>query len=195
MRNCLYNKNYNMKNGCGCGNMQNNPNHNMNCNNMNTNQGCGNMVNNSNFGNMQNHQCCGKMQQNSMNNNLNRKNAEAENKKEDRHCGNNDLMEEMKLELQATDFTIEDLALYLDTHPDDMRAVYMHNQCAKNYRKLSDEYQKVYGPLNIMYPCNSWRWLEEPWPWQKINNCPMMQNYRSSSEEIENDFDLKGGIN
>ena len=29
---------------------------------------------------------------------------------------------------------------------------------------MRDMYQKVYGPLMITYPCNKWRWLEEPWP-------------------------------
>ena len=36
--------------------------------------------------------------------------------------------------------------------------------------KLKDKYQKVYGPLTIEYPCNKWRWLEEPWPWERGNN-------------------------
>ena len=38
---------------------------------------------------------------------------------------------------------------------------------AKNY--LKDKYQKVYDPLTINYPCNMWRWLEEPWPWERGN--------------------------
>lgn len=198
MRNCLYNKNYNnMKNNSCCGNMQknkccNNAMNNQNCNNLNSNS----MPNNSGCNNINNNFGCNRPN-NSINNNSCRNNADNCNAVEDRNCANRDLMEEMKLDLQATRFSIEELALYLDTHPDDMRAVCMHNQQAKNYRKLSDEYQKVYGPLNIMYPCNSWRWLEEPWPWQTTNNCPMMQNYRAISEETEteNDFDLKGGIN
>ena len=33
-------------------------------------------------------------------------------------------------------------------------------------KDLEDKYQKVYGPLTINYPCNKWRWLEEPWPWE-----------------------------
>ena len=32
---------------------------------------------------------------------------------------------------------------------------------------LSDKYQRVYGPLSIYCPCNSWRWLENPWPWER----------------------------
>ena len=36
-------------------------------------------------------------------------------------------------------------------------------------KDLKDKYQKVYGPLSIYYPCNKWRWLEEPWPWERGN--------------------------
>ena len=45
----------------------------------------------------------------------------------------------------------------------------------KNYtresgsKELMDKYQKVYGPLTINFPCNKWRWLEEPWPWERGN--------------------------
>src|SRR5574344_763207 len=181
MRNCFYNKMNNMKN-CQCNNNSNCSNNNLNCNNMMNNQNC--------KCNQNTMQCNGM----NMNNNMNQF------RENDRHCVNRELMYQMKSELQSTDFAIEDLALYLDTHPDDMRAVCMHNQYAKDYRKLSDEYQKVYGPLNIMFPCNSWRWLEEPWPWQKNDNCPQMQNCRKEKitsgeiEDYEEDFDLKGGI-
>ena len=37
---------------------------------------------------------------------------------------------------------------------------------AEELKDLEDKYQKVYGPLTINYPCNKWRWLEEPWPWE-----------------------------
>ena len=34
---------------------------------------------------------------------------------------------------------------------------------------FKDKFQKVYGPLTINYPCNKWRWLEEPLPWERGN--------------------------
>ena len=58
--------------------------------------------------------------------------------------------EEMLQQIRCYEFAINELALYLDTHPEDEK----------------DKYQKVYGPLTINYPCNKWRWLEEPWPWE-----------------------------
>lgn len=64
-------------------------------------------------------------------------------------------------------FAIIELALYLDTHPNDEQALCLHNEYTKIYKDLTDKYQKIYGPLTIDYPCNKWRWLEMPWPWEK----------------------------
>lgn len=77
--------------------------------------------------------------------------------------------EEMLQQIRCYDFAINELALYLDTHPDDEKALCLHRKYAKQARDLKDKYQKVYGPLTINYPCNKWRWLEEPWPWERGN--------------------------
>lgn len=63
-------------------------------------------------------------------------------------------------------FAVNDLALYLDTHPTDQKALCLHRKYCQKLKDLEDKYQKVYGPLTINYPCNKWRWLEEPWPWE-----------------------------
>lgn len=107
---------------------------------------------------------------------------------------NSESMEQMRLELQETRFAIEELALYLDTHPEDTRAICMHNELAKKYRKIMDEYQKVYGSLSILYPCNSWRWLEEPWPWQTRSEIDRNNRSQEVEQSDSCDFDLKGGI-
>lgn len=81
-----------------------------------------------------------------------------------RHCGCNDnTREEMLRKLKELKFSIIELGLYLDTHPDDEKAICLHKEYANKYRNLADQYQKIYGPLTIMFPCNKWRWLEEPW--------------------------------
>lgn len=77
--------------------------------------------------------------------------------------------EELMKKIKCYNFAIIELALYLDTHPDDERAICLHNSYNKTFRDLKDKYQKVYGPLTIFYPCNKWRWLEEPWPWEGGN--------------------------
>lgn len=70
---------------------------------------------------------------------------------------------EMIEQIRCYDFAITELALYLDTHPEDEKALCLHRKYCKQAKELKDKYQKVYGPLTIQYPCNKWRWLEEPW--------------------------------
>ena len=77
--------------------------------------------------------------------------------------------EEMAKKLKCYRFAIIELGLYLDTHPDDEKAICLHKEYCNRFKVLSDKYQKVYGPLTIMFPCNKWRWLEEPWPWERGN--------------------------
>lgn len=70
---------------------------------------------------------------------------------------------EMMQQIRCLDFAINDLALYLDTHPEDEKALCLHRKYCKEVKELKNQYQKVYGPLTINFPCNKWRWLEEPW--------------------------------
>ena len=74
--------------------------------------------------------------------------------------------QEMLNNIRCLNFAIVELAEYLDTHPDDRKAICLHREYCQQYRELTDSYQKVYGPLTIHFPCNKWRWLEEPWPWE-----------------------------
>lgn len=72
--------------------------------------------------------------------------------------------EELMKRLQSLAFAINDLALYLDTHPNDEKAIKLHTDYANQYRTAYDRYEREYGPLSIFCPCNSWRWIEGPWP-------------------------------
>lgn len=84
-------------------------------------------------------------------------------------CGRNMRRQEIIDQIKSLDFAIIELGLYLDTHPEDQRALCMHREYCKETKDLKDKYQKMYGPLTIFYPCNKWRWLEEPWPWERGN--------------------------
>ena len=81
-----------------------------------------------------------------------------------------DMKKKMLHQIMSYDFAIYELALYLDTHNDDEKALCLHNRYCKEVKDLKDKYQKVYGPLTIEYPCNKWRWIEEPWPWERGNS-------------------------
>ena len=83
---------------------------------------------------------------------------------EEKHTVDCEERREMIQEIRSLDFAIVELALYLDTHPEDEKALCLHRKYTKKVKDLKDKYQKVYGPLTINFPCNKWRWLEEPWP-------------------------------
>lgn len=81
-------------------------------------------------------------------------------------CRNN-VREEMMMKIKSYSFSIVELGLYLDTHPDDEKALCLHREYTNKLKELEDKYQKMFGPLTIYYPCKKWRWLEEPWPWER----------------------------
>ena len=95
---------------------------------------------------------------------------EGEKEETRKECNERDMRrQEMIDQIKSLDFAIIELGLYLDTHPDDQRALCMHKEYCKQAKDLKDKYQKMYGPLTIFYPCNKWRWLEQPWPWERGN--------------------------
>lgn len=77
--------------------------------------------------------------------------------------------EEMLQKIRCLGFAVVELAEYLDTHVDDQKALCLHREYATKLNDLKDKYQKVYGPLTFNFPCNKWRWIEEPWPWERGN--------------------------
>ncbi|WP_326407524.1 spore coat protein CotJB [Sporolactobacillus sp. Y61] len=71
--------------------------------------------------------------------------------------------------LQAIDFTLVELTLYLDTHPEDLEALRQFNSAAKKSEELREAFESRYGPLRQFghsYSAFPWRWKEVPWPWQ-----------------------------
>lgn len=76
---------------------------------------------------------------------------------------------ELLEKLQALDFTLVELNLYLDTHRTDMNAVQQYNELAKQRWQLAQEFEARYGPLmnfGHSYSGYPWQWTETPWPWQ-----------------------------
>ena len=74
------------------------------------------------------------------------------------------------VELQALEFVVLELGIYLDTHPEDEEArAYFEEKSALRNEAL-DEYAHCYGPLTIDTAndtCSrSWEWVNQPWPWE-----------------------------
>ena len=60
-------------------------------------------------------------------------------------------------QINEVSFAVNDILLYLDTHPDD--------------EKVLAEYAKDYGPLTVdtaSKTCEtSWKWSQQPFPWER----------------------------
>ncbi len=71
-------------------------------------------------------------------------------------------------ELQALGFAIQELALYLDTHRDDEDALELYRAYQELYNQGRKLYEECCGPLNhhSMVQCETYRWLDDPWPWE-----------------------------
>lgn len=74
-------------------------------------------------------------------------------------------------ELMALDFAIDELGLYLTTHRDDQEALALY----WNYIRLGQEgrrrYEEMHGPLfQTDITEGSFKWLDDPWPWDEGGN-------------------------
>ncbi|MFM1653937.1 spore coat protein CotJB [Brevibacillus sp. B_LB10_24] len=72
-------------------------------------------------------------------------------------------------EIQALDFVLVELNLYLDTHKGDAQAVKQYNQFTEKRWRLVHEFESCYGPLmNFGHSFSGfpWQWTDTPWPWQ-----------------------------
>ncbi|MGN0415038.1 MAG: spore coat protein CotJB [Agathobacter sp.] len=65
-------------------------------------------------------------------------------------------------------FCALDMALYLDTHPDDAEALNYFNQCNELYHSAKDTYEEQFEPLTMLpgQPLNSWDWNSGRMPWE-----------------------------
>lgn len=76
------------------------------------------------------------------------------------------------VELQALEFVVLELALYLDTHPEDTEAFEVFKQYAAMERSGKATYESKFGPLFKENAATdaTYRWLQEPWPWNYQQN-------------------------
>ena len=73
----------------------------------------------------------------------------------------------MMKKLSSYSFMVDDLRLYLDTHPYDAQSVAKMNEYAKTLEELRGDFEKKYGPLTPdENSSNRWAWIKAPWPWE-----------------------------
>lgn len=75
-------------------------------------------------------------------------------------------------ELQALEFVVTEMGLYLDTHPDDQEAFALFQQYVALAREGRKRYVELYGPLYQMGAADDdhYTWLHDPWPWDAAGN-------------------------
>jgi spore coat protein JB len=78
----------------------------------------------------------------------------------------------MLFKLTQLDFSAIDLHLYLDTHPDDKKAIAEYNKTVGEAAKLRAEYEQKHGVLTANAPSdpNKFNWIDEPWNWEEVYN-------------------------
>ncbi len=71
--------------------------------------------------------------------------------------------------LQVCEFTLDDVRLYLDSHPCDRAALEYYKKHLEMRNKAYQDYIEKFGPLmaNDCINTEKWTWVEEPWPWEK----------------------------
>ncbi|MDD2495200.1 MAG: spore coat protein CotJB [Tissierellia bacterium] len=83
---------------------------------------------------------------------------------------NNDIQEQRMLYgIMQLQVAVIDLALFLDTHPNDPVALYKHKAYSTQLMKLKNEYEMLFGPLNLysVETGDTWRYINGPWPWDR----------------------------
>lgn len=75
-----------------------------------------------------------------------------------------------KTRLQQFKFAMQEIGLYLDTHPDDYEALEQFKIYEELCRKVEHQYKHEFGPLrrdSFNYG-KKFCWSDEPWPWDYV---------------------------
>ncbi len=81
--------------------------------------------------------------------------------------------DELLNELMELDFMAVDIALYLNTHPNDMETIEEYNKVIRAADVVREKYETMYGPLcsfRSVSGKDKFDWIDDPWPWQKAFN-------------------------
>lgn len=80
--------------------------------------------------------------------------------------------EKLHCTIQMYSFALDEIRLYLDTHPTCKNGLEYFHRYKKLYNDAVDEYVRLYGPLRAdQVDCHDcWTWVNEPWPWERSAN-------------------------
>lgn len=74
--------------------------------------------------------------------------------------------------INQVSFAVNDMTLYLDTHPDDDDAMAYFCENIALRKELLKEYAARFGPLTLDSDSENcrqcWDWVMQPWPWEGV---------------------------
>lgn len=77
--------------------------------------------------------------------------------------------------LNEVSFAVNDIHLFLDTHPCDEKALAFFQEVSEERNRLLKEYASSFGPLTIDTAVCSredmWNWTIQPFPWEQEGGC------------------------
>lgn len=71
-------------------------------------------------------------------------------------------------DLAALSFAMDEVRLFLDTHPTDLCALQAYRQLRARRDMAVKEYEAAVGPVDFYHAGgkNAWNWVQGPWPWE-----------------------------
>lgn len=74
--------------------------------------------------------------------------------------------------ITQTSFVMDELRLFLDTHPENCEALAMYAENRMLRRELIDTYTEKYGPIEAYSAggTKEWNWTNAPMPWESEAN-------------------------
>lgn len=77
--------------------------------------------------------------------------------------------ESMLRTVQAYEFALVEVGLFLDTNPHDQTALEYFRYYRDLRSRAESEFTRRFGPISREHMDNdlsSWKWIENPWPWE-----------------------------
>lgn len=76
---------------------------------------------------------------------------------------------EMLKTIMALGFAAVDLHLYLDTHPEEQRALADFSNVTQQLQAVTARYEQTWQPLTYSRSAGPqrWNWINDPWPWEQ----------------------------
>ncbi len=78
---------------------------------------------------------------------------------------------ELVCAISRISFIMDDLRLFLDTHPGNAEAIAYYNECQRTRKHLLHEYTSRFGGMTSYCPnehADTWMWNCQPMPWEGV---------------------------